>query len=389
MLVAHSTNADSPVRRRPDRVPPMDAPAAGERSLGEQALTVIVLAWNQLPLTRRCVESVRANTDVPYELVIVDNGSDAEAAAYARQAADVPVLHPTNLGFAAGMNSGLAVATGTHVAFVNNDTELPPGWAGRLIETLWADRDVGLVLPAVTAAGNPYAVRTEPGPHRIVVPPFRHLPSGVVYAMRRNDAEALGGWSEEFEVASREDLDLLFKVWCNDLGVVLDERVLVWHESSATVREQLPDRRDRWEKNWDVFVEKWTAADPGRIPRLASCEPDVFEANLDRARIAATWMERWYDARFRTVTGADPRRLAAVERERDDLAERLRLATSAKSRFLRSGWTAVRRVVPRSVREWAFPKLRALYYAAFPERRGGRRPEERSAAPERGDDRRQ
>ena len=82
----------------------------------EPVLSVVVLAWDNLDLTRRFVESVRANTDVDYELVIVDNGSEAPAARYAEEAADHAILNDRNLGFAAGMNQGLAAARGEFVA---------------------------------------------------------------------------------------------------------------------------------------------------------------------------------------------------------------------------------------------------------------------------------
>jgi|GEM_PF-2728620 len=349
-------------------------------------ISLVVLAWNQLPLTTRCVDSLRRGTDVPYELVVVDNGSEPEAAVFARAVADIAVLNETNLGFAAGMNRGLAVCRGEYVAFINNDTEFPAGWASLLLDTFAAHPGAGLVLPAVTAAGNPFAVRETPGTAQVVVPRFRVLPSGVVYVMPRSTAVALGGWSEEFAVASREDLDLLFKVWVNDLNVVLDERVLVDHESSATVRTQLPDRRQRWEANWDVFVAKWTA-DNAAVPRLPSCSPEAFAGGLERARIAATWMERWYDARFRTPPAVDTRAIARLERERDDLVRRLDMATSTRSRWLRTSWSAVRRLVPRPLRLALFPRLRGLYTTAFPERAQGEGRIDRSARPEEpGDD---
>lgn len=333
-------------------------------------LSVVVAAWNQLELTRRCVASVRANTDVPYELIVVDNGSDKAAAAFAAEAADLPILNDTNRGFAPAMNQGLAAAGGTFVAFVNNDTLLPPLWATRLLETFAATPGCGIVLPAVTAAGNPFAVRDAPGPDVIEVPPFGELPSGVAYVMERPTASELGGWGEEFLVASREDLDLLFKVWANGLRVVLDERVLVEHESSATVSAQLPDQRTRWAANWEVFIAKWVAADPATVPRIARCDPATFTDRLETARVAATWMARWHDAEERArVLRQESRR--ASERQRHAEAELLDLRLR-RGRWLRGAWSAARSLVPGPLRERLFPRLRGLYYTAYPERKGGR-----------------
>lgn len=256
------------------------------------ALSVVVLAWDQLDYTRRCVSSIRSGTDVDYELIIVDNGSEPDAAAFARDAADRVVLNETNLGFAAGMNQGLALATGRFVAFVNNDTELPAGWSSMLLSTFDRFPRAGIVLPAVTAAGNPFAVRSEPGSGRIVVPRFRHLPSGVVYVMERTVAVRLGGWDERYAVASREDLDLLFTVWVNDLEVVVDERALVKHASNVTATAQLPDRKEIWRRNGTLFVDKWSNADRDNVALLGDGSPAVVDDLLDQAQTAAVWIGR-------------------------------------------------------------------------------------------------
>ena len=159
-----------------------------------------------------CVRSVRSNTSSKYELIIVDNGSTDGGADYAADAADKAVINSENLGFAAGNNSGLAVATGSHVAFVNNDTVLPAGWDVSLTEILDTKLQTGMVLPAVTAAGNPVTVRNEPGETVETLLPFGEFPSGVVVVLRRSQIEALGGWNEAYERASGEDLDLAFTV---------------------------------------------------------------------------------------------------------------------------------------------------------------------------------
>jgi GT2 family glycosyltransferase len=327
---------------------PDDAP-------GTPTLSVVVLAWDNLDLTRRCVESIREHTDVPYELIIVDNGSAPEAASFAAEAADIAVLNPRNLGFAVGMNQGLARASGDFVAFVNNDTTLPTEWASRLVECL--DSGVGIVLPAVTASGNPYAIRSEPGTGRLVVPPFRHLPSGVVYLMETSTVRALGGWGEEFIVASREDLDLLFKVWANGLDVVLDERVLVDHVGGATADTKLEEKAAVWKRNRDVFTQKWMQPNPETIPRLADCSESDFADGLERAATTATWMDRMFQQqdraeRFRReVRELKPQlrecRRAIREHERRAQAQIARRRPTSPALL----WTWVNPVVPPAIRQ--------------------------------------
>ena len=265
---------------------------------GDPQLSIVVAQWDQRHHTQRCVESIRRNTDVPYELVLVDNGSGADAASYASQAADVAVLNERNLGFAGGMNAGLRRARGRWVAFVNNDTVLPPRWASQLIESLEASEERALAVPAVTAAGNGHTVRQEPGDTVECLPRFESPPSAVVYLLERDMVEALGAWGEEFPVASAEDIDLCFKLWVNGRDIVFDPRVLVEHVGKGTAGPKLGDYESRWAANRQVLFAKWTSEDPG-VSRLSSCSEEDFRVNLDVARSVAGWMQRYFVARDR------------------------------------------------------------------------------------------
>jgi glycosyltransferase involved in cell wall biosynthesis/GT2 family glycosyltransferase len=268
---------------------------AGRPSVPDRpSLSVVVLAWDNLELTQACVESVRQHTDVSYELIIVDNGSRPDAAAYARQAADIAVLNTTNLGFAAGMNRGLDRASGEFVAFCNNDIVLPAGWASNLVESARRHPEAGIVVPALDAASNPATVRSRPGDMVQALRPFSSPPPAVVYLMRTTIARAVRGWNEDYRIASGEDTDLAFTIWTNDLGVVLDERVLVEHVGGASAR-LLGDWRDLWDRNRTQFLERWQ--DPStEVVRLESCDPARFARNRDIASATAEWMGRFFDA---------------------------------------------------------------------------------------------
>jgi glycosyltransferase involved in cell wall biosynthesis/GT2 family glycosyltransferase len=309
----------------------------------EPKLSVVVLAWDQLMYTQRCVETVRRMTDVSYELVIVDNGSKWEARSYAQLAADVPILNGRNLGFARGMNQGLNAARGEYVVFLNNDTELPPAWASRLIESHEKFDDSGITVPAVTEARNGRTVRESPGDVVEVLDPFEPPPAAVVYFMETATARALEGWGEEFAIASGEDVDLAFKVWVNDLEIVYDQRVLVEHVGKGTAAAKLPNWRDVWARNGRLFLEKWSA-DEITVPRLESCDRARWERNVRTARAVSGWMSRYFNLRESRFPGQ----------------RYLRRAAALPRRFVRPGlvrllsgrvWRTVRPLVPERLRQ--------------------------------------
>jgi GT2 family glycosyltransferase len=340
--VIGGTAAPLPVRERP-----------GPQREPDPDLTVVVLAWDQLHLTQRCTEAVRQRTDVPYELVIVDNGSAWEARSYASAAADVPVLNSENLGFAHGMNQGLAVARGRHVAFVNNDTEVPPGWASALCEHLAAP-EVGMVVPAVTNANDPRIVRKAPGSTVSRFDPFESPPPAVLVVLRTALAREIGGWDERYPVASGEDLELAFTLWANGLDIVFDERVLVAHVSKGTAGTKLEDWRAIWQENRRMFLHRWTAPHID-VPRIGECAEHDHARNLRSGRAAAGWMLRFFEQLETT------RDLRAALRAAEDAIRPTPARAAARDR-VRRAYASVRPLLPSGIRRALFRRFGHILY---------------------------
>src|SRR5690606_907268 len=78
---------------------------------------------------------------VPFELILVDNGSDlaTNTLLYSwekRHPSVKLVKNPENFNFALGNNIGFSLSSGARVVFLNNDTEVSPEWLRALVQPL-------------------------------------------------------------------------------------------------------------------------------------------------------------------------------------------------------------------------------------------------------------
>lgn len=89
-------------------------------------VSIITVNYNGLDDTCEMIDSFLLNETYPFEIIVVDNGSQPSQAEKFRQyyAIDpqVKVVQNINNGFAGGNNAGLNVASGDYLFFINNDT---------------------------------------------------------------------------------------------------------------------------------------------------------------------------------------------------------------------------------------------------------------------------
>jgi len=112
-------------------------------------VAVIVLTWNGLSYTRRCLESLRRNTDHPdWRVIVADNGSTDGTLEYLRTLEWITLIeNGANLGFTRGNNVAMrTVSPDEDIVLLNNDIEIPqPDWLMRLQKTADSSDDIGIV----------------------------------------------------------------------------------------------------------------------------------------------------------------------------------------------------------------------------------------------------
>ena len=85
--------------------------------------TVIITSFNYAEYLRQAIDSVLAQTDTDFELLIVDDGSTDESAAHARSYVDprIQVVVQRHCRTGAARNAGLRAARGRYIAFLDSD----------------------------------------------------------------------------------------------------------------------------------------------------------------------------------------------------------------------------------------------------------------------------
>ena len=117
-------------------------------------VTIVVLNWNGLADTLKCLESLAGLNYATYEVVVVDNGSaDSSPAVIRQRFPEVVVIeNGENLGYTGGNNVGLryALAQGAdYVLLLNNDTVVASDFLHLLVEAAGAGEDVGMAGPTI------------------------------------------------------------------------------------------------------------------------------------------------------------------------------------------------------------------------------------------------
>ena len=89
-------------------------------------VSVVIPCFNQGRFLREALESVRAQTVRPREVVVVDDGSTDDTGAVARAFPGVVYVRQPNRGLADARNRGIEAAAGEYLVFLDADDRLRP-----------------------------------------------------------------------------------------------------------------------------------------------------------------------------------------------------------------------------------------------------------------------
>lgn len=224
-----------------------------------EPVVIVLLGRNERARTLRCLESLARLDYTPYEVVLVDNGSDDGISdAVGEKFPDVHVLRSEiNLGVAGGRNLGVEHAglsfPSAHVAFIDSDAWTEPGTLREMVRAMDADSDVGLVAAKIYrpssrifASAGGHHVNWYTGTIRSVGAgeedrgqyddrvPVTCSGGGVL--VRRAVFDRVGGFDEAFNPYGWEDLDFALRATKAGFAIRLAPAAVIYHEGGKAGR---------------------------------------------------------------------------------------------------------------------------------------------------------
>jgi glycosyltransferase involved in cell wall biosynthesis len=214
-------------------------------SLDSPLVSVIIPAFNCETFLPEAVESVREQSYQSLEIIIVDDGStDGTPCLIESLGTGIKTSRQTNQGPAAARNSGLALAKGEFIAFLDADDLWTAGKIEQQLEHFTGEPQTQVVVGAtqrVRAARSNNVARVGPGLEP--VGPVWMLFSLGATLIRREVFDEVG-W---FDVSLRqgEDVDWFMRAREAGVSIGISRELVQWyrmHESNLTRVKKDKDR---------------------------------------------------------------------------------------------------------------------------------------------------
>ncbi len=215
-------------------------------------LTVIIPNWNGEKFLNTCLGSLRRQSTLDFETVVVDNGSTDGSVELVRRDFPEVRLVPLreNRGFSTAVNVGLRSSNAEYAALLNPDTEADPGWLEALLDAARRHPEAGLFASklvdfhdrrvldgagdALRRSGLPYRLghgELDRGQFDSETFVFGACAAAALY--RRALFEEIGSFDEDF-FAYCEDGDISFRSQLAGYRCLYVPEAVVYHVGSAS-----------------------------------------------------------------------------------------------------------------------------------------------------------
>jgi len=269
----------------------------------DKKVSLIIPTLNEGENLSMTLESIQETITGAYEIIVVDNGSTDDSTRFIEQTGDSRIrLLKTEerLGVAGARNYGAAFAESNILIFIDAHMLFPQNWLTPILDVL-DKQQVQLVVPAVSAWGNPHAIgygiswkgaKLEPKwlGEQSSDPYSVPLAGGCFQAFHRAFFYEIGGYDSGMTNFGSEDLEMCLRVWLLGHQVKIVPRVEISHRFRRTA----PFEFGWIDISYNFLRLVYAHFNEQRIERVlaAHAATPSFDEALKRVRISDIWLKR-------------------------------------------------------------------------------------------------
>ncbi|MDZ4059466.1 MAG: glycosyltransferase family 2 protein [Bacteroidales bacterium] len=225
----------------------------------DHLLSIVIVNWNTLETTKKCLNSITKYLTAPYEIILVDNGSQDGSVEYFKTLSDQRfkvILLNSNRGYSAGNNAGIAESKGDMVRLLNSDAFITKGSLEGLIECMISTH-AGMVGPLTNRAngkqGRRKYYRLIPIGRKVISTDYL---SFFCVLISRSVIDSVGYLDERFGLGTYEDDDYCKRARVEGFNLNIYKPSWVWHESHATMKANGINEKSLLMQNKKIYLAK-------------------------------------------------------------------------------------------------------------------------------------
>ena len=269
----------------------------------DKQISLVIPTVNEGENLSMTIQSIQETITGSYEIIVVDNGSTDGSTEFIELMDDPRIrLLKTGerLGVAGARNYGSAFAESNVLIFVDAHMLFPSDWLTPILGVL-REEQVELVVPAVSAWGNPHAIgygmswkdeRLEPkwlgkqSSDPYAVP----LAGGCFQAFHKDFFYEIGGYDSGMTNFGSEDLEMCLRVWLLGYQVKIVPQIEISHR----FRRSAPYSFGWLDTSSNFLRLVYGHFNERRIERViaAHAETPSFEEALRRVKISDIWLRK-------------------------------------------------------------------------------------------------
>ncbi|MDE5412680.1 glycosyltransferase [Alkalihalobacterium chitinilyticum] len=227
-----------------------------------ETIDVIVCVHNALADVMECLESLMVKKTIPFNLIIVDDGSDNATKSYLKHFANKYnvqlVRNRVAQGYTKAANKGLKLSRSNYSVLLNSDTIVTQHWLEKLIQCMESEKHVGIVGPVSNAATwqsvpkvtdgtgwatNPLDLTVEEQSRIVEKASTKSYPevpllNGFCLMIKRDVLNRIGYFDEvNFEHGYGEENDFCLRATSAGFKLKVSENCFIYHKKSKSYTE--------------------------------------------------------------------------------------------------------------------------------------------------------